>query len=77
MSDNWKGSPFVVASFAMMAAVFLSSFLIADGPLGLKLFMGSILAALLFAAFLISRFVRRNWDQIGEAKFDTSNETDK
>ena len=60
----------------MMAAVFLSSFLIADGPLGLKLFMGSILGALLVAAFLISRFIRRNWDDIGEAKFDTSNETD-
>ena len=72
--DGWKGSPYVVTSLAFIVAIPLWRELAGDGPTGLKILMGAILAGIVAGAFLISRSLSARWDEVGEARFDNSRE---
>jgi hypothetical protein len=75
--DKWKGSPYIVTSLALLIAIPLFGEFGSEGPTGLKVLMGLILAGLLIGAFVLSRFLANNWDEVGEARFDTIDKDDR
>lgn len=75
--DKWKGSPYIVASLTLLIAIPLFREFGSEGPTGLKVLMALILVGLVIGAFVLSRFLANNWDQVGEARFDTSNKDDR
>ncbi|WP_336979738.1 hypothetical protein [Altererythrobacter fulvus] len=70
--DKWKGSPYVITAMAILLTVLLFHEFGREGPFGIKILMGVILIGLVVGAFFISRFVKNNWNEIGEARFDTT-----
>ena len=75
--DKWKGSPYVVASLALLIAIPLFREFGSEAPTGLKVLMGLILLGLVIGAFALSRFFANNWDEVGEARFETTANDDR
>ncbi|MXO92112.1 hypothetical protein GRI62_00640 [Erythrobacter arachoides] len=75
--DKWKGSPYVVAILALLIAIPLFRELGSESPIGLKVLMAAILTGLVLGAFLLSRFLAQNMDDVGEARFDSTENDDR
>jgi hypothetical protein len=75
--EKWKGSPYIVASLALLIATSLFSEFSSGAPAGLKVLMSLILVGLVIGAFALTRYFVKNWDEIGEARFDTADESER
>ena len=70
--DKWKGSPYAITTMTIFLAVLLFREFGREGPLGIKIIMGGTLIGLVVGSFFLSRFVKNHWNEIGEARFDTT-----
>lgn len=75
--EKWKGSPYIVASLALLIAIPFFGVFGGENPTGLKVLIALILVGLVIGAFVLSRFFANNWDEIGEARFDTTDKDDR
>lgn len=67
--SSWKGSPYVVTSFAIFIAVAMFSGFSNEASAGWNLFLGVFLSGLVIASFFLARHLSENFEDVGEATF--------